>query len=436
MNNLNIIIGREYKERVAKKSFIITTIFVPLLMVALAIVPTLLLMMGGSNEQHYAVVDYSGEIAGKLENTSTVRFSNCAEMDPDSLKSDSRYDGILVIGRDIMTNPSNVQLFSHGASSLDAEKEMQSQIKEAIENIRLTDYNIANLKEILANVEANVSLTTYRLDKEDGEESMSSIVSFGLGIGMAFLLYMFLMIYGQMVMTSIIEEKNNRVLEIIVSSVKPEQLMLGKIIGIGLVAVTQILIWAVITLLLVGMILPALMPAEVASDMAQFNAGTLESTSSIADMKMIQALSVLSDLGFMMHIFIYLTIFLVGGFLLYASIFAAIGSSVDNAQDAQQLTTLAVIPILIGFMCAMTIGNDPNSPLAFWLSIIPLTSPMIMMVRIPFDIPQWEVWLSIILLYGFFLIMVWLAAKIYRVGIFMYGKKPTIKELIKWARYK
>lgn len=433
--NLGIVIRREYMERVSKKSFILTTIFVPLLMVGFMIFPALLMALHESDTYRYAVVDNSGVISDKLTDTEAVVF--VASSEPvDSLKKNMDTDGIIMIGSDILQNPSAVQLYSYGPGSLDVEREITRQIKDAIESERLKAYDISNLKEIMAEVEANTSMTTYRLDQGQESSSMSSTMCFVIGLAVAFMLYMFLMIYGQMVMTSIIEEKNNRVLEIIVSSVRPEQLMLGKILGIGLVAITQIVIWIIIICAMVGLVIPSVMPADLAGDVSAFGAGNLDVANSSNNIAMIQAMSVIGDLGYLLKIFFYLTIFLIGGFLLYASIYAAIGSAVDNIQDASQLTSVAVVPIMVGLVCATTIGSDPNTTLAMWLSMIPFTSPMIMMVRIPFGIPAWEIWLSIVILYLSFLVMVWFAAKIYRVGIFMYGKKPSIKELIRWARYK
>lgn len=242
--------------------------------------------------------------------------------------------------------------------------------------------------------------------------------------------------YGQLVMTSIIEEKNNRVLELVVSSVKPFHLMLGKIFGVGLVAVVQIVIWGVLLCTMSAFLLPALLPSGVSEQVAMFNAGTLATGTGTLDPELLSAISILSSVGYIAKLFGYILIFLIGGFLFYASIFAAIGSAVDNIQDASQLTSFAVIPIVIGIIIGMPAGEDPNSALAFWSSIIPFTSPMVMLMRIPFGIPAWETWLSIGLLYISFVVMVWIAAKIYRIGIFMYGKKPTIRDLIRWAKYK
>lgn len=435
MNNLGIIIRREYVERVSKKSFIITTILVPVLMACLMVLPSLLMLFHESDTYTYAVVDNSNMIATQLNDSESVKFIR-ADVPFDSIKADDNYAGVLVIGSDIISNPSIVQLYNHGAGSIDTEIAISSQLEDIIENERLKAYDIENFKEIMKEVEANVNISTYRLDKGEESSSVSSIISFVIGLAMSFMLYMFLLIYGQMVMTSIIEEKNNRVLEIIVSSVRPEQLMLGKIIGIGLVAITQIVIWGVIIATLVSALLPAIMPAEILNDVNAFNAGNFDAALTANDPDLIKTISILGDLGYILKLFIYMTLFLIGGFLLYASVYAAIGSAVDNVQDAQQLQTVAMAPIMIALVFETLIGSDPNTSLAFWLSVIPFTSPMIMMVRVPFDIPGWEVWLSLAILYASFLAMVWIAAKIYRVGIFMYGKKPTFAELIKWINYK
>ncbi|MDE6266616.1 MAG: ABC transporter permease [Muribaculaceae bacterium] len=437
MSKIGIIISREYKERVTKKSFIITTILIPILMIGLSMLPALIMMFHEGDTYTYAVIDRSGIIQPQLTDTSTLKFV-AIEDSLSEAKQNKDYDGVLVIGRDILTNPSDVTLLNHSASNMDGEMEIRSQIKKAVEDERLKSYNLSNLSEILDEVRAEVNITTYRIDDNDGEDSsaLPSEVSFAIGLFVAFLLYMFLVIYGQMVMTSIIEEKNNRVLEIIVSSVKPEQLMLGKIVGIGLVAVTQIAIWAVLICIGVLIILPGIMPAEVMAEVSTFNSGQFDASTAVNDPYLISTVAQLSEIGYIMELFGYLTLFLVGGFFLYASIFAAIGSAVDNIQDASQLQLVALAPIILSIALATMVGSDPGSSLSTWLSMIPFVSPILMMMRIPFDIPFWQIATSLILLYATFFFMVWFAAKVYRVGIFMYGKKPSLKELIKWASYK
>ena len=319
---------------------------------------------------------------------------------------------------------------------MNLESEVRDQVNSIIETHRLGAYHIADLDRIMAQVHSDISLSSYRIDAEQGSKETSTVVSYLLGIVLTMLLYMCLLMYGQMVMTSIIEEKNNRVLEIVVSSVKPAQLMLGKICGIGLVALTQIVIWGVLMSVMSAFVLPALLPQSVAADVAAMNAGSVDVATLTTDSDLLGAIAVLGNVGYIIQLFGLLILFLVGGFLLYSAIFAAIGSAVDNIQDAGQLQSVIIIPIILGIMFGMMAANDPTSQLSLWMSMIPFTSPMVMMARVPFGIPGWEIAVSLVVLYLSFLCMVWLAAKIYRVGIFMYGKKPTLKELIRWARYK
>ena len=231
-------------------------------------------------------------------------------------------------------------------------------------------------------------------------------------------------------------EKGNRVLEVVVSSVKPVQLMMGKIIGVALVAVTQIVIWGALLVAMSSFVLPALVPADAMADVAAVQSGNFDGISDTSSIEMIQAIGMLGNVGHILTLIALMTVFLVFGFLLYSSIFAAVGSAVDNIQDASQLTSLAVFPIIFGLIFAMVAAADPMGSVAFWMSMFPLTSPMVMVARIPFGIPGWEIALSLALLAAGFVAMVWLAGKIYRVGIFMYGKKPSAKELIRWIRYK
>lgn len=429
-SSIGLIIEREYLERITKKSFIITTIIVPVLMVGIMILPALLMAFNETEKESYAVIDNTGILTPHLESSENLSFEIIGDT-LEAAKDDSRFAGVIVIGKDAVSRPSDISVYMHDAAKLEQESYIRSQIKNAIETERLKAYNIENLNAILDEVNADVKLNFYRIDEEGGDESIiDSTSSFFIGISIGFILYMFLLIYGQLVMSSIIEEKNNRVLEIVVSSVRPEQLMLGKIIGIGLVALTQIIIWGVILLICAALVIPMLIPAEVISEASSMTA------QGGADMEMMKDIAMITDLGYIGSIFGWMILFIIGGFFLYASIYAAIGSAVDNIQDGSQLQTIAMIPIIISIACCTLVATDPNSTVAFWLSIIPFTSPIVMMTRIPFGIPVWEIVLSIVLLYAGFVFMVWFAAKIYRVGIFMYGKKPSIKELIKWARYK
>lgn len=435
MSKIGIVIQREYCERVTKKSFIITTILMPLLMVALMVIPTIIMTMVGPSETTVLVIDKSNKIFQKLESNEDVKFIHTSEP-LDSALAREDVGAVLVIPENIIeARGLALKYYSNGPSSMTTESLITRQINDAVEADRLKSYQIDDLAKILDDVHSDVALSTLRNDK-DSEEATSSGLSYGIGIMMSLTLYMFLLIYGQMVMTSIIEEKNNRVLELVVSSIKPAQLMMGKILGVTLVALTQILIWGVLITCMSAFLLPALLPAEAMQDVAAVQAGNFAAVSNTENLEIIQAVSLLGSVGYVIKLFGLLTLFLMTGFLFYAAIYAAIGSAVDNIQDAGQLQTVIVVPVIFGFIFAMTAAADPSSSLAFWMSIIPFTAPMVMVARIPFGIPGWEIALSLVLLIASFVGMVWLAGKIYRVGIFMYGKKPTFAELIKWMRYK
>lgn len=418
---LSLIISREYLERVKRKSFIITTILMPLLMLAMMVAPALIMALSGPEKQTVAVIDDSGIVAQRLQNEDDITFKPVNTRLAD-IKADDSYQAILVIGKDVISSPDgNISLYTHGSPSMLTEKYISDQLADVIEDQRIRAYDIDNLKQILDEISVDIQMQTFRLDKEE-ETATSSILSYLLGTFMMLILYMFIMLYGQMVMTSIIEEKNNRVLELVVSSVKPTELMMGKILGIGAVAITQILIWAVLLIGCSIWVMPLL--------------STSVAQSGTADPAMIQAVAQLADPSFMGQLLIFMVLFLIGGYLFYSSIYAAIGSAVDNIQDASQLTSIAIVPIILALIISMSVVQDPNSALAMWTSYIPFTSPMVMMARIPFGIPAWQSIISLVILYISFIGMIWLAAKIYRVGIFMYGKKPTIAELIRWTRYK
>ena len=419
-SGLSIVITREYLERVKRKSFIISTLLVPVLMIALMFAPALIMLFSESESKTVAVLDDSGVVAPRLSSNDEITFVIAGGESLDSARANSGYDAILVIESAAVERPQeSVKLYSHGSLTMATDQYISSQVSDAIENVRLKAYNIENLDKILREIEVDLSMPVIDIDKAE-DTATSSVLSYILALVMDMMLYMFILIYGQMVMTSIIEEKTNRVLELVVSSVKPQWLMLGKIIGVGLVAITQILIWAAI----IGMCSVFALPAFAAMPAA---AGEPEIAGAIAQ---------LSDVGFMVSLVVYMLLFFIGGYLFYSAIFAAIGSAVDNIQDASQLTSIATMPVIIGIVASMAVINNPTSGMAFWLSIIPFTSPMTMMSRLPFGVPVWETLLSLVVLYICFMLLLWVCAKIYRVGILMYEKKPTLVEIIRWARYK
>lgn len=438
MTNIGIIIGREFNERVRKKSFIITTLLMPLVMIAMMIAPSLIMLHSKGETKRVAVIDRSGVIASQLESGEEVCY------EPTDLSVDvarttlTDYFGVLAIGEDIFENPNSVQFYTNGSSSLTINDRIEDDIEAVIEREKLKSYDIHNLDEILRQVKTSVTMATFRNDDASGEDEQarSSAISTIIGLVLGMLLYFILIVYGAMVMQSVIEEKSSRVLEVMVSSVKPFEMMMGKILGVASVAAVQILIWGVLIVGTSAVAMPALVPADVMQNVEAMQAGTLDTMQEGIDLQMLNVISTATDFGYLTTIFFWLLLFTIGGYLLYSALFAAIGSAVDSVQDAQQLQTPLMMPIILSIFVMMTIMNDPNAPVAVWCSYIPFTAPIVMMARIPCGIPTWEILLSLALLYATFIAMVWLAAKIYRVGIFMYGKKPTFKELWRWMQYK
>ena len=414
-------------ERVRKKSFIIATLLTPILTVGLMIAPTLFMFYGTSDQKQVVVVDRSGLVADRLSPTSEVMFvdqSHLSKREACSLYGeDSGMFGVLYIGSEIERRDS-VQLITNESSSVMIEDVIRQQLNSIVEREKLRAHNIENLDEILASVATNIELATYENDgtgEEETMESTSSGISYALGLVLGMMLYMLLILYGQMVLTSVVEEKSSRVIDVLVTSSTPFQIMMGKILGIALVAVAQIAIWALLVIAASKFLVPALFSDNVV--MAN-------------DMMLASIMGTLTDTGYLAMLFGLLLLFVVGGFLLYAALYAAAGSAVDSVQEGQQYNTIIMMPIIFSIFIMMTIFNDPNSPLAFWASMIPFTSPIVMIARIPFGIPAWEVVVSLLVLYLSFMLMTWLAARIFRIGIFMHGKRPSWRELWQWVRMK
>ena len=436
MNKIGIIITREFNERVRKKSFIITTILMPLLMIGLMVAPSLMMLFAKGEQKSLVVIDQSGIIAPQLEGDEEITFTPM-DVTLEEARADSNIFGVLWLGSDVVDNPSHEKLYTNSSSSMSLESNLASQMEKIIERERLKRYDIENLEQIMQDVNVKVSFTTFRNDlSEEGEdeEATSSAIAYLLGLVLGMMLYMFLIIYGSMVMTSVIEEKGSRVLDVLVSSVSPFQLMMGKILGVASVAVTQIAIWGVLVCGIGAVVLPALMPEDVMQTVEAVQMGQMTSVEADIDADLLSAVSLATDVGGLIMMFVWLLLFLVGGFLFYSAMFAAVGSAVDSIQDANQLQTPITVPIILALILAMSVFNDPNSTLAFWGSIIPFTSPVVMMARVPFGIPTWQIILSLVLLYASVVAMAWAAGKIYRVGIFMHGKKPSFKELLSWIK--
>ena len=441
MRNIGLIVGREFRERVYKKSFIITTILMPLFMILMGAAPTLIMEFVDGETKKITVIDESGLVAQRLTSDEELVF-NLSEKDlPAALVEASQNEdnfGVLHIGKAIVENPNDARLYTTSSSSLMIEENIADQIEKVIESERLKAYNIENIDEILEKVEASVHLATFRTDKEEESAATSAVASSLVGMLLGFLLYFILAIYGSMVMQSVIDEKSSRILEVMVSTVKPFEMLMGKILGIALVAAVQVLVWGVLIVLFSAVIMPTLMPENILDSVQQVQAGADVSALAMQQdlsPEMLTAMASLLDTGHLVMIIGTVLLYLVGGFLLYASLYAAIGASVDQAQDAQQLTTIVTLPIIAAFIVTMMVMKDPNSPIVFWASIIPFTSPIVMVARIPSGIPAWEIATSLALLYATFTICVWGAAKIYKIGIFMHGAKPTLRDLWRWLKY-
>ncbi len=409
----------------------------PILMVGLMVLPAIIMSGSFSKAKRIAVIDYSEEVGSELRNSKSVEFVPTNMSLEEARAAEDDYFGVLVLGEDIVENPRNASIYSHSAVSITLQESIADRVEEVIEKLRVERYDIENLSQIMSSVEASVVIDSIREDMEE-DASQSSVVASALGYVLGFMLYVFLLMYGTMVMTSVIEEKGSRVLEVLVSCVKPFDLMMGKILGVASVAVTQIAIWGVLILLGSIFIVPLVMPADMQSGIEMMqNGGAMSAMSAQGiDSSMIRDIAPLFDVGYLSQIVIYLLLFFVGGYLLYSSLFAAAGSAVESVQDAQQLQTPMMVPIMIALFVMIAAMDDPNSPLVFWCSMIPLTSPIVMIARIPYGIPTWEIITSLVILYSTFIGAVWLAAKIYRVGIFMYGKKPSLKEVLRWVRYR
>jgi ABC-2 type transport system permease protein len=450
MNKISVIIKREYITRVRKKSFIIMTILAPLLMAAIIIVPTLLMVNQTGDFKKIAVIeDNSTLFKGVIKNLKDAEFVYLDNTKVDDIKKTfeaSGYYGILYISPELVNTPNAVYLISKKQPAIGLLQHIETSLKKEIERQKLLTYKIENLDDIMKNVETNVSVQTKKLDEFGVEKGTSTGIAMALAYLLGFLMYMLVFIFGAQVMRGVIEEKTSRVVEVIISSVKPIQLMMGKIIGIALVGLTQFMIWIFLTIGIVGVLKSTILAkkdiTEISQSMPQnMMVGNQQVSSSDQAVQASPQLAEFSKMfdsamnqpwGLIIICFIF---YFVTGYLLYASVFAAIGSAVDNETETQQFMLPVTIPIILGLMVAMGTMQNPESPLSFWCSMIPLTSPIVMMARLPFGVPIWQIAVSMVLMLVTFAAFVWMAAKVYRTGILMYGKKTSWKEMWKWLRY-
>ncbi len=452
MSKTSIIIKREYTSRVKKKSFIIMTILAPLLFAGLMVIPALIMDSDDKDFKKIAVIEDGSDLfSGVIPNTKFLEFDYLGDVDIETLKDnfeEAGYYGILYISPTLVNVPNAIQLISAKQPPLDVTEHIERSLEKHIESEKMAQFDIENLDEILKSIETNVKVQTIRIDESGETKETNTGIAMALAYIGAFMMYMIVILYGVQVMRGVFEEKNNRIVEVIISSVKPVQLMMGKIVGIALVGLTQFAIWIVLTFAIVFVVKGVLIPEDstqmtemVSQNLMQQSpeaAAILESTSTgnISDNpEFVRLYNSFMNFNWPLVIISFIFYFIFG-YLLYASIFAAIGSAVDSETDSQQFMFPVMLPIILGLFIAMGTMENPESSLSFWGSMIPFTSPIVMMARIPFDVPIWEVVLSIVILAATFLGFVYLAAKIYRTGILMYGKKVTFREMIKWIRYK
>ena len=440
MGKIGIIAGREFNERVRKKSFIFTTILMPICLVAIMFIPALMMNISSDEKKEVLVVDQSGLVGDRLQDDSTLTFTLSDQTAEEVVgQQHEGLFGILIVGSDVLTNPSNVQLLTYESSTINIESSIAGQISSILESEKLKEYNIEDIDTILAAIKTNVSLKVKQLDATSGDtKESSSVLNIALAYIFGFLIYMFVFLYGNMVMQGVIEEKSNKVMEVMVSSVRPFELMMGKILGIASVAVTQFVIWVIFILLVGGGAVSLLGLSDVvASAGAGVDPAAIAAAAPIdLDSEMVSIIATLTDPAYLLRILGGFLIYFIGGYLLYAAMFAAVGSAVDNEKDTNNLQLPITLPLMVALFVMLNAMQDPHGPLAFWCSMIPFTSPIVMMVRLPYGVPGWELALSIGLLVVTFVGMVYLAGRIYRVGVFMYGKKPSFKELAKWIRYR
>lgn len=443
LRTIRLIINREYMTRVRKKSFLLITFITPVLFAAMCFLPALIMMNTKEAAKKIAVVDQSGIVMPALTDSESMSVTDCSGIPLDSLKSGLSkfgYDAVLAISPIDSTKSFSAEVYSVKPLGIDLAESLNAKINDALEAYRVASYDIPGLDKIMQDVKPDVRLKTFTMG-DDGKEKVSEsgvymMVSMLLGM----IIYMFIAMFGGMVSSSVIEEKSSRVVEVLISSVKATELMFGKIIGIALVALTQFLLWIVLTFAIVGVVGAIAGPGLAGADPSELMqmsggaAGDMASqVSEVGDLGVILSSLANMHLG---QILICFVVFFILGYMLYASLFAAIGSAVENEGDSNQLMLPVTIPLLLGFFIAIYAFKAPDSALVVWGSMIPFTSPIVMLARLPFGVPLWQIILSIALLIVTFAACAWVSSKIYKVGILMFGKKSGWKDLWRWLRQK
>ena len=449
LRTIGVIINREYSTRVKKKTFLLTTFLVPVLLALCGVAMGVMMVNVKEKTKTVGVVDESGIVMSYLKNSEQISFQDMSSEPLDTVKArlaDLGLDGVLSISKideqkNLQASFTSVKPVGMGVTAT-----MSRYIDDALEDYRIRSYDIDGLEEIVNSVKADVPIRTFVLDEKGGEKVSESGVNSILSMVLGIFIFLFITMFGSMVMTAVVEEKTSKVVEVLISSVKATELIFGKIIGVALVALTQFFLWIVLSIVLLsagmGIIAPKMMDTVDAQSIV---AGLPEGTNQFDAMTAVLSQSD-SELGDVVgtlaglnigQLVLYFIVFFVLGYLLYASLFAAIGSAaVDNENDTSQLQMPVTIPLMIAYFIALYAYNAPDSAVALWGSMIPFTSPIVMLARIPFGVPGWQILLSIGLLVVTTIACAYLSAKIYKVGVLMYGKKTTFKDLWKWLKQK
>ena len=447
MNKVSLIIRREYLTRIRKTSFIVMTLLGPVLFAAMFVLPIWFATMEDEDFKQIAVLDSSWLFIHKIPETAKFKFTYVSDPSKRKLEefkknlSKTEFYGILYIPDYIVDVPRGIEFYSYKQPPANLTMHISNAIEKEIETVKLKAHQIENLDDILQSVKTRIDIRTFKLSESGEEKESYSFLSMGVAYASALLIYMFIFMFGAQVMRGVIEEKTSRIVEVIVSSVKPFQLLMGKVVGVALVGLTQFLTWILLTLMLVLLAQSIFLP-DITKEALQ-QASSVQTIGSLADSQIPHAtaekaqdvIHLVQSINFGTLIACFL-FFFIGGYLLYGSLFAAIGAAVDTDADTQQFMLPITIPLIIAIMVMINAMRNPDGALAFWFSIIPLTSPVVMMARIPFGVPYGELALSVVLLILAFLGAIWLSAKIYRTGILIYGKKMNWRELWKWLTYK
>ncbi len=433
-NRFMLVMQREYLSIVAKKSFIISTLLAPVIMVALVAIPALLMTVNSSDSRLISVIDETGRYSDIFKDNDDYRFRIETDMTSENMKdrykkADGDIYAIVVIPSDVEESKT-INVYSEKPVKITLSRELETPLNKSLSDAKIASYNLPELKDMIAQSNVEVKVKSHTWD-EEGEKVSSSEIAMMVGLFLAFLTYMFVLMYGAMIMGSVVEDKTNRIVEVIVSTCRPMELMLGKIVSIALVGLTQILIWAVflgIGLFVISMFGIAAATPDITAGMA---AGA--SMPEMPDPELSEILQAVLGINWFRLLGIFILYF-IGGYLLYAALFAGFGSAVDQQSDANQFTMPIMMIIILALVIGQACMENPDGTLGVIASLVPFTSPIVMMIRLPYDVPAWQVVTSLVLLYGTALLFVFLASRIYRTGILMYGRKVSFKEIIRWIK--